>query len=272
MLVKESEDSGLQGSDRLHADLDKIRSVKQDVEVLKASLKYKASAKDLKILEFQVEKQMATSSRIEPQSTSLQDRSLGATSENGSSSSERSSDGAGDEKTTETAALEADTTPKNVKSFEQLMTELAEMESRIQQEADQSASVRSLSKEEWERASIYEVATTTALARIDENLDLTETKDNFLSKSIATMKDATVDIWRGSCLLGTDVGASLVLLRRRVLGQKLTSREKKILKRTLTDIASVVPIGILMLLPVTAVGHAAILAAIQKYVPALVRL
>lgn len=53
-----------------------------------------------------------------------------------------SSDGAGDEKTTETAALEADTTPKNVKSFEQLMTELAEMESRIQQEADQSASVR----------------------------------------------------------------------------------------------------------------------------------
>jgi hypothetical protein len=116
-------------------------------------------------------------------------------------------------------------------------------------------------------------------------------------------------------LLGTDVGASLVLLRRKVLGQKLTSREKKILKRTATDIASVVPIGILMLLPVscwktwyliclkltvenlvdslqhqrirnqpafsymmcyfvqvTAVGHAAILAAIQKYVPALVRL
>jgi hypothetical protein len=52
-------------------------------------------------------------------------------------------------------------------------------------------------------------------------------------------------------LLGTDVGASLVLLRRKVLGQKLTSREKKILKRTATDIASVVPIGILMLLPVS---------------------
>jgi len=51
--------------------------------------------------------------------------------------------------------------------------------------------------------------------------------------------------------LGTDVGASLVLLRRKVLGQKLTNREKKILKRTLTDIASVVPIGILMLLPVS---------------------
>lgn len=54
LLVKESEDAGLPGSERLRADLDKIRSLKQDVEVLKASLKYKASAKELRILEFQV--------------------------------------------------------------------------------------------------------------------------------------------------------------------------------------------------------------------------
>lgn len=54
LLVKESEDSGLPGSERLRADLDKIRSLKQDVEVLKASLKYKAYAKELRILEFQV--------------------------------------------------------------------------------------------------------------------------------------------------------------------------------------------------------------------------
>lgn len=47
-----------------------------------------------------------------------------------------------DEKSTEAAMLEADTTSKNVKTFEQLMAELAEMESRIQQSADQSASVR----------------------------------------------------------------------------------------------------------------------------------
>jgi hypothetical protein len=61
-----------------------------------------------------------------------------------------------------------------------------------------------------------------------------------------------------------------VLLRRAILGQELTDREQKMLRRTLTDLASVIPIGFLMLLPVTAVGHAAILAAIQKYVPALV--
>ncbi|KAG0557311.1 hypothetical protein KC19_11G119200 [Ceratodon purpureus] len=252
LLVKESEDAGLAGSERLRADLDKIRSLKQDVEVLKASLKSKASAREMRILELQADQEMVSSSRIEPQSINMQDRSLGVSTENRSSQ------------------FEAGAASKNVKTFEQLMAELAELESRIQQSADQSASVRSLSQEEWERASVYEVASTTALARIDENLDLTAVNGNFFSKSIDKLKEASVDIWRGSCLLGTDVGASLVLLRRKVLGQKLTSREKKILKRTATDIASVVPIGILMLLPVTAVGHAAILAAIQKYVPALI--
>jgi hypothetical protein len=55
LLVKESEDAGFAGSERLRADLDKIRSLKQDVEVLKASLKSKASAKEVRILEIQVD-------------------------------------------------------------------------------------------------------------------------------------------------------------------------------------------------------------------------
>ena len=54
LLVKESEDAGLAASERLRADLDKIRSLKQDVEILKASLKSKTSAKVVRILELQV--------------------------------------------------------------------------------------------------------------------------------------------------------------------------------------------------------------------------
>lgn len=60
------------------------------------------------------------------------------------------------------------------------------------------------------------------------------------------------------------------LLRRALVGDELTQKEKQALQRTLTDLASVVPIGVLMLLPVTAVGHAAMLAAIQRYVPGLI--
>jgi len=62
---------------------------------------------------------------------------------------------------------------------------------------------------------------------------------------------AVQDAWRGTKLLGTDVGVAMVLLRRAVLGQKLTDREEKILRRTLMDLASVIPIGFLMLLPVS---------------------
>lgn len=41
------------------------------------------------------------------------------------------------------------------------------------------------------------------------------------------------------------------LLRRVLVGDELTDKEKKALQRTLTDLASVVPIGVLMLLPVS---------------------
>ncbi|GAA0143983.1 secondary carrier transporter [Lithospermum erythrorhizon] len=78
------------------------------------------------------------------------------------------------------------------------------------------------------------------------------------------------DVWQGTQLLAVDVVAATGLLRRALTGDELTEKEKKALKRTLTDLASVVPIGFLMLLPVTAVGHAAMLAAIQRYVPSLI--
>ncbi|KAF5929934.1 hypothetical protein HYC85_000111 [Camellia sinensis] len=78
------------------------------------------------------------------------------------------------------------------------------------------------------------------------------------------------DVWQGTQLLAIDVAAAMGLLRRFLIGDELTQKEKKVLQRTLTDLASVVPIGFLMLLPVTAVGHAAMLAAIQRYVPSLI--
>ena len=46
------------------------------------------------------------------------------------------------EKVAQTALEEAGAASTNVKTFDELMKELAELESRIQQSADQSASVR----------------------------------------------------------------------------------------------------------------------------------
>jgi hypothetical protein len=72
----------------------------------------------------------------------------------------------------------------------------------------------------------------------------------FVSKIDALLPTGQQDAWRGTRLLGTDVGVAVILLKRSVAGQELTDREQKILKRTFTDLASVVPIGFLMLLPV----------------------
>lgn len=59
------------------------------------------------------------------------------------------------------------------------------------------------------------------------------------------------DVLQGTQLLAIDTAAAMGLLRRVLIGDELTEKEKQALKRTLTDLASVVPIGFLMLLPVS---------------------
>ncbi|KAK8581207.1 hypothetical protein V6N12_071442 [Hibiscus sabdariffa] len=58
------------------------------------------------------------------------------------------------------------------------------------------------------------------------------------------------DVWLGTQLLFVDITASLELLAKQLRGQKVTAREKKKLKRTLNDIATLIPVTILMLLPI----------------------
>ncbi|KAF6164482.1 hypothetical protein GIB67_025308 [Kingdonia uniflora] len=78
------------------------------------------------------------------------------------------------------------------------------------------------------------------------------------------------NILMGTRLLFIDISVALPLLLKQIRRNKLTERERKKLRRTLVDFASVIPIAILMLLPLSVVGHAAILAAIKKYIPALI--
>nr|XP_043623924.1 uncharacterized protein LOC122595596 [Erigeron canadensis] len=87
-----------------------------------------------------------------------------------------------------------------------------------------------------------------------------------------TMKLVTAsnDIWMGTQLLFIDVRDISRLLVKQLCGNKLTSRERGKINRTLNDIATLVPITILMLIPVSAVGHAAMLAVIKKYIPSLI--
>ncbi|KAE8700663.1 hypothetical protein F3Y22_tig00110556pilonHSYRG00528 [Hibiscus syriacus] len=91
---------------------------------------------------------------------------------------------------------------------------------------------------------------------------------SYMAHFCSASKDT--DVWLGTQLLFVDLTVSLELLAKQLRGQKVTAREKRKLKRTLNDIATLIPVPILMLLAVSAVGHAAMLATINKYIPSLI--
>uniref|UniRef100_A0A804LSJ7 LETM1-like protein n=1 Tax=Zea mays TaxID=4577 RepID=A0A804LSJ7_MAIZE len=144
--------------------------------------------------------------------------------------------------------------------FEQLRRELIELEKRVQKSADEAQ------KEEM----VVAEKTTAPSPGSSVSSRQTTKKENVITKSVEKVKETTTTVLQGTQLLAIDTGAAMGLLKRALIGDELTQKEKQALQRTLTDLASVVPIGILMLLPLTAVGHAAILAFIQRYVPSMI--
>ncbi|XP_026660984.1 uncharacterized protein LOC103708479 isoform X3 [Phoenix dactylifera] len=146
--------------------------------------------------------------------------------------------------------------------FELLRNELIELEKRVQRSTNDS--------QNEEEADLIDDKDKHAPAVANNMLVKAQKKDNVIAKSMEKIKETTTDVWQGTQLLAIDVAAATILLKRALTGDELAEKEKKALRRTLTDLASVVPIGFLMLLPVTAVGHAAMLAFIQRYVPALI--
>ncbi|XP_060675784.1 uncharacterized protein LOC107428532 isoform X3 [Ziziphus jujuba] len=95
-------------------------------------------------------------------------------------------------------------------------------------------------------------------------------RQSLLKKYSIKLASASSDIWMGTELLYIDITTALKLLLKQFRGHKVTMRERNKLKRTLNDFASLIPISILMLIPVSAVGHAAMLAAINKYMPQMI--
>ncbi|PIN16661.1 Ca2+-binding transmembrane protein LETM1/MRS7 [Handroanthus impetiginosus] len=163
----------------------------------------------------------------------------------------------------ETASKEiADPESNEIQRFELLRNELIELEKRVKKSADRGEYEEEIQVKH--DASIYgNDAKLSGLLQVQK-------KDSIIDKSLDKLKETSTNVLQGTQLLAIDTAAALGLLRRVLIGDELTEKEKQALRRTLTDLASVIPIGFLMLLPVTAVGHAAMLAAIQRYVPSLI--
>lgn len=69
--------------------------------------------------------------------------------------------------------------------------------------------------------------------------------------------------------MGADIGASARFFGRAVMGSTLRPREVQTIRRTTLDIFTFVPFVIILIIPLTPVGHVLIFSFIQRYFPAL---
>lgn len=69
----------------------------------------------------------------------------------------------------------------------------------------------------------------------------------------------------GSKLLAADVAFCVSLVGRAFNGETLSQRDVRVLRRTLKDIATTIPFVIILLIPLSPVGHVLVFGAIQRY-------
>jgi len=86
-------------------------------------------------------------------------------------------------------------------------------------------------------------------------------------QAINTVKEGVLFGGRGVRLLGGDVGAAVRLFWRALLGGTLKPREVAALRRTAKDLLTFIPFIIILILPLTPVGHVLIFGFIQRYFP-----
>ncbi|XP_057507018.1 uncharacterized protein LOC130790121 isoform X2 [Actinidia eriantha] len=266
--------SSSSGKEQLKAacsDLERIRRLKKEAEFLEASFRAKAASlqqgdvseqqqhskgKNMSangVSKRAVSKPLGLWSFLVPRPTRSSDPGSSTADENDDEEFWKSSSGTGI----------SDSQSNEIQRFELLRNELIELEQRVQKSADQSENEEDEFKMKDDTANYADEVAGPRLIAVQK-------KESIIVKSFDKLKETSTDVLQGTQLLAIDVAAALGLLRRVIIGDELTEKEKKVLQRTLTDLASVVPIGFLMLLPVTAVGHAAMLAAIQRYVPSLI--
>lgn len=84
-----------------------------------------------------------------------------------------------------------------------------------------------------------------------------------------SIREAGLFIVRGVTLMGSDIGQSARLFLRAAFGTTLRPREVQVLRRTFLDVFTFVPFVIILIIPLTPVGHVLVFGFIQKYFPQL---
>lgn len=257
------------------SDLERIRKLKKEAEFLEASFRAKAASlqqvNDDGQTQSSLERRKIVGGKYKSDAASApnsSNKSLGKsfglwsflvqpwTKKSENESAENLEDATHEAVKNSATFSSAESEVNEFQRFDLLRSELMELERRVQQSSNQHDNA--------------EVTTDYSSSVAGTGLLVVRKDGSIIEKSFNKLKETSTDVWQGTQLLAIDVVAALGLLQRAMVGDELTEKEKQTLRRTLTDLASVIPIGVLMLLPVTAVGHAAMLAAIQRYAPGLI--
>jgi hypothetical protein len=90
---------------------------------------------------------------------------------------------------------------------------------------------------------------------------------NFLSSMRTQISRGWTFYVDGSRLLFNDVGFSASLVGRAFAGETLVPRDVRVLRRTVKDLLTTVPFIIILLIPLSPVGHVFVFGAIQRFFP-----
>ncbi|KAG2485057.1 hypothetical protein HYH03_016155 [Edaphochlamys debaryana] len=88
-----------------------------------------------------------------------------------------------------------------------------------------------------------------------------------LKESMETVKEAINFLARGFKLLGSDMGGSTKMIVKAALGNSLKPREVSALRRTARDLLTFIPFTIILIIPLSPLGHVLVFGFIQRYFP-----
>ncbi|BBN13318.1 LETM1 and EF-hand domain-containing protein 1, mitochondrial [Marchantia polymorpha subsp. ruderalis] len=88
-----------------------------------------------------------------------------------------------------------------------------------------------------------------------------------MAEGLVKVKEGAGFYWRGLRLLGGDLAYSGRLFWAAVTGITLKPREVQTLRRTFKDIFTMVPFTIILIAPITPVGHVMVFSFLQRYFP-----
>jgi hypothetical protein len=89
------------------------------------------------------------------------------------------------------------------------------------------------------------------------------------TESLAKITEGVVFLVTGLRMLGADAKSSAMIFLRAAQGGTLKPREVQALRRLVRDFLTFIPFAIILIVPLTPVGHVLIFGFIQRYFPGL---